>query len=255
MKPFTGRIALVTGGSSGIGRAIAHRLAAEGAKVALTASNSSSRADAVASQIVASGAEALGVVADVTSADSLARCVDKVLKTWGRIDVLVNSAGVYYPTPLGETREEALQRMLDTNLKGVFLGMNAVVPMMKTQGGGKIINLASVAAFMGSKHYSLYCAVKAGVVMLTRAAALELAPHSINVNAIAPGNTATLMNEHIRTAPEWAERRAIIAAGTPSARKFTPPEEIAGIAVYLASDASQAMYGSTILADEGWAAG
>jgi NAD(P)-dependent dehydrogenase (short-subunit alcohol dehydrogenase family) len=256
MKRFAGKTALVTGGSSGIGQAIAQRLAAEGARVAVTASSDAARAQEAAKRIaVQGGAETLGIVANVTSAASIAACVEKVRNAWGRLDILVNSAGVYYPTPLGETAEEALQQMLDTNLKGVFLAMNAVTPGMKAQGGGKIVNVASVAAFIGSKNYSLYCAVKAGVVALTKSAALELAPFSINVNAVAPGNTATPINEHIRTLPEWAERRALINANTPSLRKWTPPEDIANIAVFLASDESRAMYGATVLADEGRAAG
>jgi NAD(P)-dependent dehydrogenase (short-subunit alcohol dehydrogenase family) len=255
MKRFAGKTALVTGGSSGIGQAIALRLAVEGARVAVTASSDAARAQEAAERIAVQGAETLGIVANVTSAASIAACVEKVKSAWGRLDILVNSAGVYYPTPLGETAEEALQQMLDINLKGVFLAMNAVTPEMKSQGGGKIVNVASVAAFIGSKNFSLYCAVKAGVVALTKSAALELAPFSINVNAVAPGNTATPINEHIRTLPEWAERRALINANTPSLRKWTPPEDIASIAVFLASDESRAMYGATVLADEGRAAG
>jgi NAD(P)-dependent dehydrogenase (short-subunit alcohol dehydrogenase family) len=254
MKRFTRKIALVTGGSSGIGQAIARRLAAEGARVAVTASSDPVRAQLAAKQIAVDGSETLGLVANVTSAASIAACVESVMNTWGRIDILVTSAGVYYSTPLGETPEEPLQRMLDTNLKGVFLAMNAVTPIMKSQGGGKIVNVASVAAFIGSKNYSLYCAVKAGVVALTKSAALELAPFAINVNAVAPGNTTTPLNEHVRTAPEMAERRAAINANTPSQRKWTPPEEIASIAVFLASEESRAMYGATVLADEGRAA-
>jgi 3-oxoacyl-[acyl-carrier protein] reductase len=252
MNRFEARIALVTGGSSGIGNAIARRLAAEGAFVALTASSDPARAARAAEQI---GGNALGLVADVTKASSIEKAVSAVYGKWGRIDILINSAGVYYPTPMGESAEGAVQQMLDTNLKGVFMAMNAVVPAMKAQGGGKIVNIASVAAFMGSKTYSMYCAVKAGVAMLTRATALELAPYAINVNAVAPGNTATPINASIRTAPEFAERRALIDANTPSRRKFTPPEEIAGIAVFLASDEARAMYGTTVLADEGRAAG
>ena len=221
MNRFEGRVALVTGGSSGIGNAIARRLAAEGARVALTASRDTARAAAAAEQI---GANALGLVTDVTNSAAIEKCVAEVIGRWGRIDILVNSAGVYYPTPMGQSTEVSVQQMLDTNLKGMFMAMNAVVPGMKAQGGGKIVNIASVAAFMGSKTYSLYCAVKAGVAMLTRAAALELAPYAINVNAVAPGNTETPLNENIRTAPEFAARRALIDANTPSQRKFTPPE-------------------------------
>lgn len=255
MARFRDKVALVTGGSSGIGRVVALRLASEGAQVAVVASSDPARSRAVAAEIEAAGGTATSLVADVSDADQVEQCARATVEVFGRIDVLVNAAGVYYPTPLGATKPADVQTMLDINLKGTFLMMNAVVPGMIAQSGGRIVNFSSVAAFMGSLEHSLYCAVKSGVMMMTRAAALELAPHGIHVNAVAPGNTATPMNEHIRTDDSQADRRAAIAARTPSKRKFSDPEDIANIVAFLASDESIAMHGSTILADEGRSAG
>jgi len=255
MARFRDKVALVTGGSSGIGRAVALRLAGEGAQVAVVASTDPARSRAVAAEVEVTGGTALALVADVRNADQVEDCVGMAVDAFGRVDVLVNAAGVYYPTPLGASKPADVQTMLDINLKGTFLMMNAVVPGMVAQGGGRIVNFSSVAAFTGSLEHSLYCAVKSGVVMLTRAAALELAPHGIHVNAVAPGNTATPMNEHIRTDDSQADRRAAMAARTPSKRKFSDPEDIANIVAFLASDESIAMHGSTILADEGRSAG
>ncbi len=250
-----GKIAVVTGGSQGIGASVCERLAADGATVCVVASSSIAKAEAVASRIGAAGGHAIAATADVTSAASLQAMVDGVVERAGRIDILVNSAGVFYPTLAGEASEADVARMLDTNVKGVFLAISAVAPVMRAQRHGKIVNLSSVAGFMGLKGYSVYCATKAGIMLMTRALALELGPHGINVNAIAPGNTATPMNENIRTDPAMAGYLEAMTEKTPSGRTYSTPEEMAGLVAFLVSDASRAMHGSTVLIDEGFSAG
>jgi 3-oxoacyl-[acyl-carrier protein] reductase len=209
----------------------------------------------VSASICDQGGRATPFVADLRKVAEVQGLVDGVIAKYGTVNILVNSAGVFYPTPLGGIREEDFDRMVDVNLKGLFFAINAVVPAMAAQGGGHIVNIASVAAFVGSAQFPLYCAVKSAVVAITRALALSLAPQGIHINAIAPGNTATPMNESIRTAPEFAERRGLIDALTPSTRKFSEAEDIAAGALFLASADARAMHGATIVMDEGRSAG
>jgi 3-oxoacyl-[acyl-carrier protein] reductase len=206
-------------------------------------------------QIREEGGTGFALAADLTNVAAIREMVAAVSDAFGSIDVLVNSAGVFHPTPIGETSEEAFDHTFDVNVKGLFFTIDAVAPIMKRQGHGKIINLASVAGVHGSKGFSLYGASKAAVIMLTRTIALELAPFDINVNAIAPGNTATPINEDVRTLPEFAERRAKFAEATPSTHVFAEAEEIAEAALYLASSVSRPMHGSVMLMDEGRSAG
>jgi 3-oxoacyl-[acyl-carrier protein] reductase len=249
---FTGKVALVTGGSQGIGEAVCRRLAAEGATVAVLASSSQAKADAVAATL---GHGARGYVADVSVRAQMRALMAQVRDDLGRIDILVNSAGIFLPTPAGEADESVVDRMIDINLKGTFLAIDAVVPLMKGQGGGVIVNIASVAGVAGIGTYGVYCATKAGVIMLTRTLAQELGPHGIRVNAVAPGNTETPMNEAIRTQPQHKAMLDAMAARTPSGRTYSPPEEMAGMIAFLASEEARSMHGSTVLMDEGISAG
>ncbi len=249
---FAGKIALVTGGSQGIGEAICRRLAAEGATVAVLASRSQAKAEAVAATL---GHGARGYVADVSVRAQMQALMAQVSGDLGRIDILVNSAGIFLPTPAGEADEAVMDRMIDTNLKGSFLAIDAVVPLMKAQGGGAIVNLASVAGVAGIATYAIYCATKAGVIMMTRSLAQELAPHGIRVNAVAPGNTETPMNEAIRTEAKNRPMLEAMAARTPSRRTYSSPEDMAGMVAFLASDEARSMHGSTVLMDEGISAG
>lgn len=252
---LSGKMALVTGGSQGIGAAIATRLAAEGATVIVVASGSVAKAQNIADQIIAAGGKASADAADVSDVKQVAGLIERTVQQYGQIDILVNCAGVFYPTPVGETSADDLDRMVDINLKGTLHMINAVAPVMKKNGGGKIMNTSSSAAFMGLGGYSLYCALKAGIAMLTRSLAIELGPHNINVNAIAPGNTATPMNLDIRTEPDNKEFLDAMAEKTPSVRTFSDPEDMAELAFFLLSDRSRAMHGSTVLIDEGFSAG
>ncbi len=250
-----GRCALVTGGSSGIGKAIAIRLARSGARVAAVGSSDRAKVQRTVDEIHAAGGEARAFVADVRNSVSVKQLVGQVADALGPVHVLVNAAGIFLPTPIGGGALEVFDRTIDTNLKAAFYCIDAVVPMMKQEKSGVIINISSVAASIGVTAHSAYCASKAAVSMLTRSLALELAPHGININAIAPGNTATPMNEAMRTDPAQAGFLESLKKATPSSRIFSQPEDIAELAYFLTTQAAQAMHGSTLLMDEGLSAG
>jgi 3-oxoacyl-[acyl-carrier protein] reductase len=249
------KVAVVTGGSSGIGKAIALLFAREGARVACVASSRLEKAQQVVDQIEQDGGHGAAFVADIADWNQGGDLVANVEKRLGGIDILVTAAGVFYPTPAGDLSQDAVKRMLTVNLVGVLSTINAVVGGMKARGGGKIVCLSSVAGVAGLSGYSVYCATKFGVIGIVRALAVELAPHGINVNAIAPGNTETPMNEDIRADPRLADVYEYLKSRTPSRRVYSKPEDMARAALFLASDDGAAMYGSTILLDEGLAAG
>jgi 3-oxoacyl-[acyl-carrier protein] reductase len=250
-----GRCALVTGGSSGIGQAIAIRFGRAGAKVAVVGSADRAKAQRTVEQIRAAGGEAEAFIADLRDAAAVKALMAEVGEAFGPIAVLVNAAGIFLPNPAGEGAIDIFDRTIDTNLKATFYCIEAVTPAMKLQKQGVIINLASVAAFTGVTAHSAYCASKAAVAMLTRTLALELAPHGININGIAPGNTATPMNEAMRTDPAQAAFLESLKKATPSTRIFSEPEDIAELAYFLTTPAARAMHGSTLLIDEGLSAG
>jgi 3-oxoacyl-[acyl-carrier protein] reductase len=249
---FSGKVALVTGGSQGIGEAVSRRLAAEGAKVAVVASSSLDKAKKSAAGI---GSGARAYVCDVRDADAAHKVAADVRRDLGDIDILVNAAGVFYPTAVGDTPRDQSDKLIDINLKGTWHMINAVAPGMKDRKSGKIVNFSSVAGVMGLGNYALYCATKAGIIMMTRALANELAPHGININCVAPGNTASPMNEDIRTKPELKPFLDFMAARTPSGNTYSSVDDIANVVLFLASADSRAMHGSCLLADEGFSAG
>ena len=249
---FENKVALVTGGSSGIGAEICVRFAEEGARVAVVASSSLEKAQATVDRC---GGKAKAFVCDVSDVAQIARLVADVKTEFGQIDMLVNAAGVFYPTRIGETDEAMYDGMADANLKGCFFMCDAVAPHIIAAGGGKIVNLGSAAGIAGRSNYIVYSAVKAGVINMTRSLAAALAPHDINVNCLAPGNTATAMNENVRTEPEYAEIYETIKTKTLSNRPFADPREMAGAVLFLCSDDAKAAHGSLLLMDEGLSAG
>jgi NAD(P)-dependent dehydrogenase (short-subunit alcohol dehydrogenase family) len=248
---LAGKIALVTGGSSGIGQATAELFASEGATVAVASGSDIAKAERVVEGIVQGGGKAIPVKMDVRSPADISRAVDQVVRVLGPIDILVNSAGIYIQTLLGQTTEEQFDRMIDTHLKGTFFTIQAVAPAMKARRSGRIVNVASVAAYKGSALFPLYSTVKAGIVMMTRALALDLAPFEVAINAIAPGNTATPLNEADRQSEEIMARKRLTTA---SPRTYSPASEMAEAILFFADGRVKAMYGSTLLLDEGLSA-
>ncbi|MFA7587841.1 MAG: SDR family oxidoreductase [Sphingomonadales bacterium] len=252
---FQGKTALITGGSSGIGKAVSLMLAAEGAHVEVVASSDLVKAQQVIDEVAAAGGSGTPHVADVRNRSHVSQLIGNIEARRGKIDMLITAAGLFLPSPAGEADLDIFDNMIDTNLKSTFYCINAVVPGMAASGGGKIVCFSSVAALMGVGGYSSYCATKAAISMMVRSLALELAPKDININAVAPGNTATPINETIRSDPEYAAYLADMEKKTPSKVTFSDPDDIANIVLFLLSDKARAMHGSTVLADEGLSAG
>lgn len=237
-----GRVAIVTGAARGIGAAIAEAFGREGARVAGLDVDESGL-DAVTRGLAARGAEALALPADVTSAGAVGQAVQAVMARWGRVDVLVNNAGGFEVIRATEDiSEDEWNSILAFNLTSVFLCARAVLPIMKRQGHGRIVNLASVVGRGGAVRVtSHYAAAKAGVIGFTRHLALEVGGEGITVNAVAPGTTATERVLRART-PEATRQ---VAEAIP-ARRLGQPAEIAEAVVFLASDAASFITGATL---------
>ena len=245
------KIALVTGSSRGIGRAIALALAREGADITINYNKNRQKAYEVADEVRALGRRSLVVKADVSKSREVQGMVQKVLEEFRRIDILVNNAGVIYLGFLSNSTEEQWDRQMDVNVKGVFLCSKAVVEQMKKQGGGRIVNIASMAGKTAIPLLGPYSASKFAVIGLTQAIALEVAEFGINVNAVCPGNVVTEMSnselvwreKHMGIKPEDLKKQWI--ASTPLGR-LLQPEDIAKVVVFLCSDESAAMTGQAI---------
>ncbi len=231
MQRLRDKVAIVTGASRGIGRAIALALASEGANVVVNYASSSTAADAVVAEITAMGGSAIAVAADVSQADQVDTLVNAAMEKWGRIDVLVNNAGITRDTLLLRMKVEDWQAVINLNLTGVFLCTRAVSKIMLKQKSGRIINIASVAGQMGNPGQANYSAAKAGVIGFTKTVAKELASRSITVNAIAPGFITTDMTHDLKT----DEILKFIPLN-----RFGQPEEVAGLAQFLAADPAAA---------------
>jgi len=227
--PLAGRVALVTGGSRGIGRGIALRLAREGAEVALTYLSRASAAEAVVGEIEAAGGRACAVGFDVAKADEVAAAVDGIAERLGRIDVLVNNAGVSIDGLVLRYKEQDWRRVIDTDLTGVFLCTKAVLRPMVRARYGRIVNVTSVVAAMGNAGQAAYAAAKAGVVGFTRSVAREVASRGITVNAVAPGFVETDMTAALTDA-----QRAAYTTLIPAGRLGTV-EDVAAAVAFLAS--------------------
>jgi NAD(P)-dependent dehydrogenase (short-subunit alcohol dehydrogenase family) len=194
----------------------------------------------------------MAVACDVARVDQIESATARVLDTFGGIDVLVNNAGAYLMSPLGGTSEDAVQAMLDVNVKGVFFLCQAVLPAFERRGRGKIINIGSIFGHDGFPGSSVYCATKAAITLLTKSLALELRDRNIQVNAIAPGFVETPLNAGYRATNEDYMRRATERFGGPGV--WMKPEELTGAAVFLASEDSDPVTGATLFVDRGWSA-
>ena len=248
-KQLEGKVALITGASQGIGAATARLFAQAGAAVVL-ASRSEEELARNVEEIKANGGEALAVKTDVADAASVASLVKRTVEAYGRLDVAVNNAGIGGGNmPLLEVSEELFDRVIATNLKGVFLGMKYEIPAILASGGGAIVNLSSTVGLVGTgAGIAPYIASKHGVVGLTKAAALEYARQHIRVNAVAPGTTLTPVNERW-VADEQTRQR--ITGGIPLGR-VADPSEIAETILWLCSDAASYVTGVTLPVDGGY---
>lgn len=238
-----GQVAIVTGASRGIGRAIALELASEGANVAINYASSSGAAEEVVSEITAAGGSAIAFQADVSKAEQVDALLNTVMEKWKRVDVLVNNAGITRDTLLLRMKPEDWQAVIDLNLTGVFLCTRAISKVMLKQRSGRIINISSVAGQMGNPGQANYSAAKAGVIGFTKTVAKELATRGITVNAVAPGFIATDMTSNIKS----EEILKFIPLG-----RYGQPEEVAGLVRFLAADPAAAyITGQTLNVDGG----
>lgn len=242
---LTGKNALVTGASRGIGRAIALELAKHGANVAVNYAGSEARAQEVVDEITKMGARAIKIQADVTDDASVQAMVKAVIKEFGSLEILVNNAGITKDNLLMRMKEEEFDQVIDTNLKGVFLCTKAVTRQMMKQKYGKIINVASIVGVSGNPGQANYVAAKAGVIGMTKSVALELASRNILVNAVAPGFIATDMTDALTE-----EQKQAILDRVPLA-KLGKPEDVAKVVRFLASEDADYITGQTIHIDGG----
>lgn len=244
-KPLSGKTALVTGASRGIGRSIALALAEAGTNVAVNYAGSEAAATEVAEQIRAKGVEAITVQANVGRADEADQLIKDVIGAWGKIDILVNNAGITRDNLIMRMKEEEFDQVIETNLKGVFNCLKAATRPMMKQRSGRIINISSVVGVLGNAGQANYVAAKAGVIGLTKSSARELASRGITVNCVAPGFIDTEMTQVLAD-----DLRDNMLSGIPLAR-LGRPEEIADVVLFLASDASSYMTGQTLHVDGG----
>jgi NAD(P)-dependent dehydrogenase (short-subunit alcohol dehydrogenase family) len=242
------KIAIVTGGSMGIGKAICLAYGREGAKVAVV-NRTRESGEAVVKEIEGAGGVARAFPCDVSKKADVVAMVSGVVKAFGTVDILMGNAGVMINKPAEDYTEDEWDTTVNINLKGNFLLSQAVIPIMKKKKYGKIIFTASIAGTHAFPNALPYCASKGGVVMITKALAAEIAKEGINVNCISPGNTATPLNQHLQDDPEFVK---LMASYTPTGRAYITVEEMAGAAVFLASDEASAVHGLDMIVDDGW---
>ena len=242
------KVAIVTGGNSGIGKAIVLELARQGANVAVDYVSHPEAADAVERQVALLGDKAIGVEADVSKVADLERLIAATVKAFGRLDIMVNNAGIETRTSVLETTEEQYEKVLDINLKSAFFGTQiAAKQMIKQGGGGRIINITSVHEDWPMPGNTAYCLSKGGMRMLTRTAGVELAPHNILVVGVGPGAVASPINLATMANPaEMAKLNAAIPLG-----RMAQPQEIGSVVAMLAESGASYITATTVFADGG----
>jgi NAD(P)-dependent dehydrogenase (short-subunit alcohol dehydrogenase family) len=249
-----GKVALITGGTSGIGSATAVRFAREGAKVAITGRNDE-RGEQVVRDIESGGGEALFVRSDVRVADDCRNAVDRTLDRFGKIDVLFNNAGVFHPRTIPECSEEEWDETIESSLKGAFLMSKYVLPSMIERGSGSIIHTSSGWGILGGDKAAAYCAAKGGLIVMAKAMAIDHGPQGIRVNCVCPGDVLTPMlpDDAAKRGMSWDDYAAG-AAERPLGRIGTA-EEIASAVLFLASDEAAFVTGESLVVDGGGVAG
>jgi NAD(P)-dependent dehydrogenase (short-subunit alcohol dehydrogenase family) len=246
---LTGKVAIITGSTKGIGRGIAEGMALSGANVVVVSRNQQ-ECDAVAAELQKHAVQAIGIKTDVTNMQEVEELVRKTVDTFGRIDILVNNAGSAITKKAENLTEEDWDRVINIDLKAVFFCAQLVGRQMIQQKSGKIINLASILGLVGEKQVLPYCVAKGGVIQMTKALALEWARYNIQVNAICPGYIITPMN-----ATELSQEKIYKhITGKIPMNRLGEVNELAGAAVFLASDAANYMTGQTMTIDGGWTA-
>lgn len=248
------KVALITGGSSGIGAVTATRFAREGAAVAITGRNQE-RGDGVVAAIRDGGGDAIFLQSDVRVAEQCRRAVEQTLERFGKIDVLFNNAGVFYPNSVPDCTEQEWDETIDSSLKGAFLMSKYALPSMIERGSGSIIHCSSGWGILGGDRAAAYCAAKGGLVVMTKAMAIDHGPDGIRVNCICPGDVETpmLSDDAAKRGMSW-ETYAAGAADRPLGRIGTA-DEIARAVLFLASDESSFMTGAALVVDGGGVAG
>ena len=246
--PLKGKVAIVTGGNTGIGKAVVLALAERGANVVIDyVSNPDATAD-LEKQVAALGEQAIGVDADVSNVAELQRLIDKAVEAFGRLDVMVNNAGIETRTSILDTTENQYDRVIDINLKSAFFGTQlAAKQMIKQGGGGRIINMTSVHEDWPMPGNTPYCLSKGGMRMLTRTAGVELGPHGISVLGVGPGAVATPINAETMADPG---KMKVLDAAIPLGR-MAQPEEIAHVVAFLADEGASYVTATTIFVDGG----
>jgi glucose 1-dehydrogenase len=248
MPTLQNKVAIVTGSGTGIGQSIAIRLASQGATIVVDYRDHPDQAADTKTKCEAAGGKAIAVQADVSILADTQRLIDETYKQLGRADILVNNAGIEIESPFWEVTEKAYDAVLNVNLKGAFFLTQAFVrPLIKAKLPGRVINISSVHEDMVFPHFSTYCITKGGMRMLMRDLAVELGAYNITVNNIAPGAIETPINTNLMK--DKPELKALLA-NIPLGRMGTP-EEVAGVALFLASDAGAYCTGSTIIIDGG----
>ena len=247
---LTDRVAIITGGSKGLGLAMAEGLASAGAKIVLVNRNKEAGQKAAAEIAENYKVETMAFAADVSQKDQTDAMAKTIMDRFGRIDILINNAGINIRGTIDELELEEFQKVMEVNVNGIWLCSKAVVPYMKKAGSGKIINIASTLGLVGLSNRTPYATSKGAVVQMTRALALELAPYNINVNAICPGPFLTEMNMPIA---DTEEAKKFIVGATALGR-WGELREIQGAAIFLSSDAASYIVGAMLPVDAGWTA-